>query len=427
MSARSLSALPLRSLFKPLAVPSYRRLLLSTMLWQQSLAIWGLSAGWLLLELTDSALTVALLSFWRRAAQLAIGFLAGPIGDRLGRRRTMIVVQVLHLALFGGCLLLWWLAWLAPWQILALMFVMGLTWTIDMPARAALTPDLVGKAQTTDAMLLENFSQGLLGGLGPLVGGWLLAHFGPAAGFGLLTVVAAIHLLLLLDFARQPLPVQATVTTGTLWQAVGQGVRYIAQQPLLLGVTLVSALLNILIFPSLSLMPVFARDVLGRGPFGLGLLEMGYSLGSFAGLYGVHQLRRRVSHNWIFLAGALLECGVLVIFAFAPYYSLAWAMLFCAGVGQAGFHTMRSVILLTQASDEMRGRAMSTVVLTQGVGLPGELQTGLLAERMGAPFTVGLQAGVAGLLTGVLALVVPALRRRTAPEAPILSSGEAKS
>ena len=122
MFDRRLTAPPLRSLLKPLAVPNYRRLLLSTMLWQQSLAIWTLTAGWLLLDLTDSALTVAMLSFWRRAAQLSMGFFAGPIGDRLGRRRTMVLVQFLHLVLFAGILLLWSLDGLAPWHLLALMF-----------------------------------------------------------------------------------------------------------------------------------------------------------------------------------------------------------------------------------------------------------------------------------------------------------------
>jgi len=178
---------------------------------------------------------------------------------------------------------------------------------------------------------------------------------------------------------------------------------------------LVSIVLNILIFPSLSLLPVFARDVLASGPIGLGLLSTGYSLGTFVGLYALHYLRHRVSPNRIFMLGALLECGALVVFAALPFYALAWVMLFCAGVGQAGFHTMRSVILLTNASDEMRGRAMSTVVLTQGAGLPGELQTGLLAEQIGTPLTVGLQAGAAGLLTMLIVAAMPALRHRTVP------------
>jgi hypothetical protein len=69
------------------------------------------------------------------------------------------------------------------------------------------------------------------------------------------------------------------------------------------------------------------------------------------------------------------------------------------------------VILLTTASDEMRGRAMSTVGLTQGVGLAGELQTGILAERVGAPTTVGFQASSAAVLTLLVALILPRLRR----------------
>ncbi|MCB0107270.1 MAG: MFS transporter, partial [Caldilineaceae bacterium] len=378
----------LSAILSPLSLPTYRRLLLSTILWQQSLAIWTLTAGWLLLELTDSALTVALLSFWRRAAQLAVGFLAGPIGDRLGRRTAMLVVQGTHLVLFGAILLLFRLDRLAAWQILAAMFLIGITWTIDLPARTALTPDLVGKTRITDAMLLENFVLGLLGSVGPFVAGWLLAGYGPLAGFGLLVTLATVHLFLLTDLARQPIPQQTTATQGTLWQAVQQGIRYICRQRLLLGVTFVSAVLNILIFPSLSLLPVFARDVLASGPVGLGLLNTGYSLGSFVGLYLVHQLRGRLSEKLLFVAGALLECTTVVVFALSPLYPLSWLMLFCAGVGQAGFHTMRSVILLSNASDEMRGRAMSTIVLTQGAGLPGELQTGLLAERMGAPLLV---------------------------------------
>jgi len=409
---RRLTDQQLRAIFIPLTNANYRQLLISTILWQQSLAIWTLAAGWLLLDLTNSALVVALLSFWRRAAQLTFGFLAGPIGDRLGRRTTMLLVQWLHLALFGTIFYLFLREQLAAWQLLAAMFIIGVTWTVDLPARAALTPDLVGKAQTTDAMLLENFLQGLLGGLGPLVAGGLLSIYGAAAGFALLIGLALLHLILLLDFARRPIPHQATATAGTLWQAVHQGIRYIAGQRMLLGVTLVSAALNILIFPSLSLLPIFARDVLDSGPIGLGWLSTGYSLGTFVGLYGVHHIRRRISHNRIFLIGALLESCTLVIFALSPFYLLSWIMLFLTGMGQAGFHTMRSVILLTHASDEMRGRAMSTVVLTQGAGLPGELQTGLLAEQMGAPFTVGVQAGGAALLTALIAAVMPVLRQQ---------------
>ena len=82
------------------------------------------------------------------------------------------------------------------------------------------------------------------------------------------------------------------------------------------------------------------------------------------------------------------------------------------GLGQAGFHTLRATILLTISSAAMRGLALSTVVLTQGAGLPGELQTGLLAEWVGAPWTVGAQAGVSVLLTALVAVALPVLWRK---------------
>lgn len=373
--------------------------------------MWTLTAGWLLLELTDSAFMVAMLTFWRRAAQLSFGFFAGPIGDRLGRRKTILLVQWLNLAAYTTSMILFWLGWLEAWHLLAAMFVVGVSWTVDMPARTALTPDLVGKAKTADAMLLENFMQGLLGGLGPFVAGWLLAIYGPLAGFGLLVLMTLGHLALLIDFSRQAIPQQFVVTQGSVWQSVHQGIGYIRGHRLLLGVTLVSAVLNILIFPSMSLLPVFARDVLARGPAALGLLSAGYSIGGFVGLYLLHRIRQRVSHNQLFILGALCECCTLTIFAMSPFYPLSWFMLFCTGIGHSGFHTMRNVILLTESSDEMRGRAMSTVVLTQGAGLPGELQTGLLAENFGAPLTVSMQAGMAALLTGVVGAMIPALRQ----------------
>ena len=404
----------LHTLLAPLAIPNYRRLLISHILWQQALAIWTLAAGWLLLELTDSALAVAMLSFWRRAAQLSVGFVAGTIGDRLGRRKTMLIVQWCHLMLFIGILLLFRAERLVPWYLLAAMFLIGITWTVDLPARVALTPDLVGKTKTMDAMLLENFLQGLLGGVGPFVAGLLLARYGPTAAFTLLTLLTGVHLALLIEFAGQDIPQQTAIAQGSLWQSIHLGIRYIYSHRLLLGVTLVSAILNILIFPSISLLPVFARDVLSGGPLALGILSAGYSLGGFVGLYIVHRLREQISPSRIFVLGALLECCTLAIFAASPIYAISWVMLFFTGIGQSGFHTMRSVILLTYASDEMRGRAMSTVVLTQGAGLPGELQTGLLAERIGAPWTVGLQAGGAALLTGIVVAFMPALRRTTA-------------
>ena len=358
-----------------------------------------------MLDMTDSALAVALLTFWRRAAQLAFGGFAGFIGDRLGRRNALTLSQFV---IFGSCAALFLLfagQKLSAWHIGAAAFFIGAAWTVDAPARVALVPDLLGSSLTADAMLLESFTHSILIAASAYLAGWLLELFGTGGGLSALILLTGLNLVLLSWLGREQVPQTISVATGSVWQSIGEGVAYVRAHRPLLVVTVVSALLNILVFPALSLLPVFARDVFERGVVGLGLLNGSYGLGSFVGLYLTHHLRRRLSFGWIFAAGALLQCAAWAVFALSPLFSVAALLLFLAGVGQAGFYTMRNVILLTSASNEMRGRAMSTVALTQGIGLPGEILSGSLSESVGPRFTVALQAGLAALASLLVTLV----------------------
>ena len=355
--------------------------------------------------MTDSALAVALLTFWRRAAQLAFGGFAGFIGDRLGRRNALTLSQFV---IFGSCAALFLLfagQKLSAWHIGAAAFFIGAAWTVDAPARVALVPDLLGSSLTADAMLLESFTHSILIAASAYLAGWLLELFGTGGGLSALILLTGLNLVLLSWLGREQVPQTISVATGSVWQSIGEGVAYVRAHRPLLVVTVVSALLNILVFPALSLLPVFARDVFERGVVGLGLLNGSYGLGSFVGLYLTHHLRRRLSFGWIFAAGALLQCAAWAVFALSPLFSVAALLLFLAGVGQAGFYTMRNVILLTSASNEMRGRAMSTVALTQGIGLPGEILSGSLSESVGPRFTVALQASLAALASLLVTLV----------------------
>ena len=349
--------------------------------------------------MTDSALAVTLLTFWRRAAQLAFGGIAGFIGDRLGRRTTLILSQVV---IFAACLFLLLLLEgerLSTWQITAAAFIIGAAWTVDAPARAALVPDLLGQRLTADAMLLESLTHSILLGAGAYMAGWLLEYHGASAGFGTLIVLTGLNLVVLTWLGRRQVPQITSVARETVMQSIGGGIAYLRSNPPMLTVVVVSALINILVYPALSLMPVFARDVFERGAIGLGMLNGSFSLGSFAGLFLTQRLRRNMSFHSIFAAGTMLQCIAWTLFALSPFFNLAMLLQFLAGVGQAGFYAMRSVILLTSSSNEMRGRAMSTVSLSQGIGLPGELITGSIAESAGPRFAVSVQGTIAALVT----------------------------
>ncbi|MBI1296847.1 MFS transporter [bacterium] len=402
---------PTSTVLAPLRNHHYRRLMLSNMLWWQILAMWTVVAGALVLDITNSALAVTLLSFWRRAAQLGVAGFAGPIGDRVGRRHTLILTQGTILAALVAVLALYLAGGLAAWHMGVAAFLIGAAWSIDLPARNALVPDLVGRDLTIDAMLLESFIQGIVASASAFFAGWLLDTLGPQGCFSVLVVVSAVNVALLVVLSRQEIRRTTAVAGQSIWRDLGAGISYIRGHQPILAVTLVSAVLNTWIFPSMSLLPVFARDVLLSGALGLGLLSAGYNAGTFVGLLIANRLRRTLPIGWLFMAGTMVECVALTAFAFSGVYALSWVLIFMAGLGQAGFHTMRNAVLLTETSNEMRGRALSTVGLTQGVGLIGEMQTGLLAERIGAPITAGVQSGGAAILSALIFLWLPAIWR----------------
>lgn len=360
-------------------------------------------AGVVVLDMTNSALAVTLLTFWRRAAQLLFGGFAGIVGDRLGRRNTLVLSQFVIFLSCLALLLLFAGNRLSAWQIGAAAFIIGASWTVDAPARAALVPDLLGAGLTADAMLLESFMHSLMNSIAAYLAGWLLQLYGTAGGLGALIVLTALNLAILAWLGRAKVPQTISVAATSVWRSMGEGFTYIRAHRPLLVVAVVSALLNTFVFPALSLMPVFARDVFASGVLGLGLMNASYGLGTFAGLYLTHRMRGRLTFSAIFAAGAVLQCTAWGVFALSPLFSLAVALLFLAGAGQAGFYTMRNVILLTGASNEMRGRAMSTVALTQGIGLPGEILSGSLSESIGPRIAVAAQAGLTALASLIVA------------------------
>lgn len=396
--------------------PAYRTLLISNALWWYTLSSQTIVVGWLVLELTDSALAVSLMSFWRRASQLAIGFFAGPLVDRFGSRRTMLQTQYGVLAVWLVIIGLLWIGQILPWHLGLATFLIGLSWTINLPARAVLVPNLVGRSSTVEAMIVESFLIGLIGIFSPYITGWQIAVFGPIGVYVWLAILVGFNLWLIQRLFKQAPSEHQAQSRQSVWTSIREGVQYIRHSPVLLGVTLVSIILNILIFPAMALFPVFARDILDQGPVGLGLMGAASGVGLFVGLYLVHRLRRWLSEGWIFVGGALLECLAFLIFAYSVNFWLSCFMLLLTGLGQAGFSTMRASLLLTESSEDMRSRTTSVVALTQGIGLPGELITGGLADTIGAPPTVGLQAGLAAVGTGVVAMSLPGLRKSSSAE-----------
>lgn len=397
-------------LFAPLRNVDYQRLLLSNGLWWATIFMEGTVLGWLVLDLTDSPWLVALVGFCRSLPFPVLGFFNGPLIDRFGRRRIIIAAQTINLLAYFTISLLLWLNLLAIWHLALASFVVGACWALDWPARRALMPDLVGKERTLDAMLLENLSQNVARILGPALAGVLIAVYGALGCFISMALLSLTTLLVLHTISQQPFPRNSMRPQLSPWTVIGETLRYARHHQAILGVLLVTAVMNLFVFPYMTLLSVFARDVLLQGPVGLGFLGTGSGIGAFLGLYLIIKLRGRFSQGWIFIVGTSFMSLTLIAFSLSTLFSLSWSMLFLMGIGQACFGSLQSSIILLAASDEMRSRAMGILVLAISADPLGKLQTGLLSDLVGVPQAVTLQATIGLLLIGLIAALLPGLR-----------------
>jgi predicted MFS family arabinose efflux permease len=192
---------------------------------------------------------------------------------------------------------------------------------------------------------------------------------------------------------------------------MGESLRYIVRNQTILGVLLVSSTMNFLFFPHMTLLPVFARDILGQGSVGLGVLSAGYGVGAFAGLALLHRLRRSLKSNWIFLMGSIYQATVMIPFALSAHFPLSVIMLTLDGLGQSSFAVLQSSVVLESANDEYRARTMGVLNLSIGVGAIGRMQMGAVASALGAPTALAISCGLAVLSMAAIATALPGFRK----------------
>jgi MFS family permease len=348
--------------------------------------------GWLILDLTDSPWHVALVGVSRSAPLLAFGLFAGLIADRTNRWVVILCTQAVNAVGTGVLLVLLLLGAIQPWHVLLVAFILGCSTILDMPSRRSLIYDLVGPQQVVSAMSLETINNTVGKFLGPLVGGLMIEMTGFAGVYLLLMAVYLLALGLILQ-VRINLPAPPG-TTQPIWQSLVSGIQYSLHNRVVLGVLCITVIMNALAFSYVQILPVVARDHLRVGPGLMGLLASADGMGTLIGALLLAALGNLPYHGRIFALGALLELVSLLAFAASPWYALSFVLLLGVGLGNAGFSTMQSTIILLSAAPGMRGRAVGILGLCIGSTPLGLLELGAVAAVVGAPAAIGLNAGL---------------------------------
>ena len=371
--------------------------------------------AWLVLELTDSPLRVALVGFFGMSPMLFLGMIGGVLADRVDRRRLILASQSVSLiasVMMAAVLLLgaeqYWYAYLV-------MLVSGIGWALDMPSRRALLPDLMGRSGVTNAVALDSVAMHCSLLLGPVLAGTLISVVDVSGGY---LAIASFQLVsvLLIRAVRLPGPPKRYGQSANIVGNLIEGFRYVRGNKVILATVWVTVFMNLLMFPYMQMVPVIAKDTLHVGPGLMGVLMGASGLGALVGAVLIASRRTITYHGRLYLGGSLVALATLMAFSLSTWYLASLPILVILGLGTAGFGTMQATIMMLVSSEEMRGRALGVMSLAIGAGPLGAVLTGAVASAYGAPFAIGLNAAIGLVLLASIAVLMPSLFAATVPD-----------
>jgi MFS family permease len=374
----------------------------------------------LLREITDSYFQLGLLAVFLNAPRPVLSLFSGVIADRLDRRRILIAAHACYFGIATVILVLLIANAIEPWHVFGVVFLQGLAKVLDDPSRRTAMFDVVGAERIANAVALEQGTSNIGKILGPLAGGILIA----ATGFiGAYTILAVLDLaaLLLIVRLRLPLQSQGSRSQVAVWDSLKEGIGYALNNRTVLGVLVISLVMNAMVLRVQEFIPVIATDHLLVGPFLVGLLTAAEGIGSLIGA-GIISLTNNIRyHGRLFVAGSLIMASLVLAVTWSPWFFVSFALLFLAGIAQSGFSTMQSTILLLASPAGIRGRIVGVNSLTNGAGqVVGPLEIGWIADIVSITFAIGLNAAVAMLLILPVVILTPLVRRplESVSEAP---------
>lgn len=352
--------------------------------WMQSMAL-----GWLALELSNSAFVVGIVVASGSLPILMFSLHAGVLVDRSDKKKLVTYAQFL---LGVEAVLLWYLTVtgrVTVASLIALSFYGGAIASVEIPARQALMIDLVGRDDLRDAIALNSSGFNLARIIGPAIGAFIIANLGLAWCFA---ANAVSYVTVLIGLARVRLPPwQAPRMPGAPLQQIREGLDYArGSRPVRAILELVTAF-SVLGIPYIALMPVLARDRLGLGADGYGLMLSILGIGGLIGALALAAAGLHIRRGPLVARTATTYATLLLILSFVRQPALAYPILLATGFLMIVNNAMANGMLQTMVPDEYRGRLMSIYSMIV-VGLPqvlGAFSAGAVAGLIGVEWAIG--------------------------------------
>ena len=365
--------------------------------------------GWLILELTDSSFMVGVALALTFLPMVLLGLPAGALADLFDRRRLLrgLDAALAVTVALGGVLLLFDL--LDVWRLFALVFVSGAFRAAYHPIRLAYAHDLAGPGALLSGLSLINLSTRCGQFVGAVGAGSLIQRAGPEYAFFGLAVMQVGALAAL--FALRVRPASRTLPREPVLDNLRVFARELRTNRSLLTLVGLTAAVEVLGFSYMTALPALARDVLGIGAEGLGLLTSLQAVGGILATLALATQGEFVRRGAVYLGVILMfGLGLIALGAARLFGVAAVAVAFVAGTASLS-DILTQAMMQYSVPDHLRGRAMGSWVFAVGSSPLGHLQMGALAAAIGPSLALLLHGGGLIVLAGLVALASPRLRR----------------
>src|SRR5688500_877313 len=400
--SRAIQLLSRLRMFEALRYREYRLIWYAQVFASQATWMDQVARGWLLYELTNSTLQVGLVRGVQAIPILLWSPLAGSVADRYSRKNQVLVAQIVDGVLFAIVAALIFARRIEPWHVYVTAFGMSVVQAFQQPSRAAMIGDAVPVSHLTNAIGLNSIIFNVSRSAGPAIAGLLIAVVGTGGAY----TAQAVYYFLATIWTIQLSSNRSAASRAhgkhghdeSFRQSIVEGWKFSWRNEAVRASLLIVACSSIFIIPFMTLLPVFARDILNVGATGQGLLLSAMGIGALFSSVLIASFGDRVPRMNIMIVGVTLYGIIVAAFAVSPSFKLSVILMGLVGVVHVTSHALAQTVIQTYSPSEFRGRTMALYHMTHVILLVGGIVIGALASWIGAQWATASMS-IAGALS----------------------------
>lgn len=357
--------------------------------------------GWLVYDLTKSPFYLGIVAAAASLPVLFLTLIGGVVADRFKKRKLLVVTQTLSMVPALALAVLIDLRIITVWEIVVFATVLGTVNAFDVPARQSFLFEMVQKGRLMNAIALNSAAFNGARIVGPFIAGITIASIGVAACFyvNAVSFLAAIIALLMIKTRSDVAKVKTIETPGEHQRShqsiflhdLSEGLRFVAGERNVFRIMSLVAILSLLGIPFVTLLPVFAEDILKVGPKGLGILAGSSGVGSLlAALLIAFRGEIKKKGRFMVRAGILFSVSLL-LFSISENYLASAIILVFTGFGIVSFLAVGNSFIQLTIPDILRGRVMSVYAFVfLGIAPIGNAVMGTVAHFAGTASAISI-------------------------------------